>query len=64
MLRTVQKDDVDVVTSAHARVPVCAFVDRTVKRELEARARANDRTLSAELRVALRAHLSAVGRAG
>jgi len=39
-------------------VLVGAFVDPALKRALEARAEANDRSLSAELRTAIRRHLS------
>lgn len=45
------------ITSPGERVTVGCFLDPSLKRALIARAQANDRTLSAELRTAIRHHL-------
>jgi predicted transcriptional regulator len=44
-------------TNVQERAHVNAFVDATVRRELERLAQANDRSLSAEIRRALAAHV-------
>jgi predicted transcriptional regulator len=44
-------------TATPERVHVNAFVDKDVRDALERLARANDRSLSAELRLALREHV-------
>lgn len=46
-----------MATNTLERVHVNAYIDRDVRDELEQLARTNERTLSAELRVALRAHV-------
>ena len=46
------------VTSPGERVMLGCFVDPVLKRALLRRALANDRTLSAELRTAIRRHLN------
>ena len=44
-------------TTVQEREHVNAFIDRDVRRELERLARVNERSLSAEIRLALRAHV-------
>jgi hypothetical protein len=46
------------ITTPGERVPLSCVVDPHLKRCLLERARANDRTLSAELRTAIRRHLN------
>jgi predicted transcriptional regulator len=44
-------------TTLQEREHINAFIDRDVRRELERLARVNERSLSAEIRLALRAHV-------
>ena len=46
-----------MVTSTAPRQHVNAFIDVDVRRKLERLARTNERSLSAEIRLALRAHV-------
>lgn len=39
-------------------VPIAGTVEKSIKDELEALAKQNERSLSAEVRIALRAHLA------
>lgn len=57
VLKDAQRLQVDAVALPGARVLVGALVDPSLKRALEDLAEANDRSLSAELRTAIRHHL-------
>ena len=46
-----------MATTVQEREHVNAFIDRDVRRQLERLARVNERSLSAEIRLALRAHV-------
>jgi predicted transcriptional regulator len=50
-----------VAINVQQREHVNAFVDADVRRELERLARMNERSLSAEIRLALRAHVEREG---